>query len=368
MLERLYIHNYKGFVNFELACGPFVFLMGRNGSGKSSVLDVLHALSIVITEGSLEDNFMPDARCRFAEFPRQEFEIHVRRDGKLFQYRLEIELRGIEEQPVLFREELLVDGSPLYLFSDSKVRLYGDDGEEKASFPFDGKKGGLAIVDRTPGDRQLLIFKTWAHHFLLLKLIPSKVNPESRARGEGLDVDGSNFSAWFETEAHADTEKLLHYFKEMGQVLPGFRSINWRPLSKKANLVEVDFQANGTKRSFQLDELSEGELSLLIHYAVLHFGMEWEPTIGFDEPDNYLALAEIEPLLYAIEEAAIKHKAQVFLISHHPEIFDRWARDSARCRYMFKTEDGMFRCRPIDWDNYPHLSPAEVVARGWQDA
>ena len=368
MLERLYIHNYKGFVNFELACGQFVFLMGRNGSGKSSVLEVLQALSIVITEGSLEDNFTPDTRCRFAEYPRQEIQIEVRRGEKLFRYRLEIELRGAGEQPVLFREELLVDGSRLYLFTDGKVVLYSDSGEEKASFPFDGRAGGLAIVDKTPGDRQLLEFKTWARHFLLLKLIPSNVNPESRARGEVLDVDGANFSAWFETEAHADTEKLVDYSKEMTQVLPGFRSINWRPLSKKANLVEVDFQANGTKRSFQLDELSEGELSLLIHYAVLHFGMEWQPTIGFDEPDNYLALAEIEPLLYAIEEAAINHKAQVFLISHHPEIFDRWARDSARSRYMFKTEDGMFRSRTIEWGDYPGLSPSEIVARGWQDA
>ena len=39
MVERLFIHNYKGFVNFGVKFGRTVLLVGKNGSDKSSLLD-----------------------------------------------------------------------------------------------------------------------------------------------------------------------------------------------------------------------------------------------------------------------------------------------------------------------------------------
>lgn len=101
---------------------------------------------------------------------------------------------------------------------------------------------------------------------------------------------------------------------------------------------------------------------------MLYFGIHPGSTLALDEPDNFLALSEIEPFIHALEDAAEKQNAQVFLVSHHPEICDRWARDAERARYFTKTGDGIFRVQPIDWEQYPELSPAEVIARGWQDA
>jgi DNA repair exonuclease SbcCD ATPase subunit len=45
MLKRLYVDNYRCFVNFTLDSQELTLLVGPNGSGKSSVLDVLFALS-----------------------------------------------------------------------------------------------------------------------------------------------------------------------------------------------------------------------------------------------------------------------------------------------------------------------------------
>ena len=42
MLTRIYIDNYRAFVNFEHTFESTQLLMGGNGSGKSSFLDALH--------------------------------------------------------------------------------------------------------------------------------------------------------------------------------------------------------------------------------------------------------------------------------------------------------------------------------------
>ncbi|MBL8211106.1 MAG: ATP-binding protein [Bryobacterales bacterium] len=183
-----------------------------------------------------------------------------------------------------------------------------------------------------------------------------------------MQSSGANFAAWFESAYQADTARLPGYYQRLKQLIPGFRSINWKQQYHAEKVIEVEFMRNGRRDSFQLSELSTGELSLLIHYAILHFGVERHTTLALDEPDNFLSLSEVEPLIYAIEEEVERANAQVFLISHHPEFFDRWAKDPSRARYFERTEQGMFRLKEIDWSRSPGLAPSELIARGWQDA
>jgi predicted ATPase len=44
MLKRLYVDNYKCLVNFTLPLQELTLLLGTNGAGKTSVLDVMFAL------------------------------------------------------------------------------------------------------------------------------------------------------------------------------------------------------------------------------------------------------------------------------------------------------------------------------------
>ena len=50
MIERLYVDNYKCLVNFELELEELTLLLGVNGTGKSSVLDVIVAVRKLLTE------------------------------------------------------------------------------------------------------------------------------------------------------------------------------------------------------------------------------------------------------------------------------------------------------------------------------
>lgn len=58
-------------------------------------------------------------------------------------------------------------------------------------------------------------------------------------------------------------------------------------------------------------------------YSVLHFVADGSVTLCFDEPDNFLALREIQPwLAEVIARTDAQSDTQVLLISHHPEVID----------------------------------------------
>ncbi len=206
MIERIYIHNYKGFVNFEMKCGPFVFLMGGNGSGKSSLLDVLHRLVSLMRDGDLATAFPSDTRFRFGDFPLQQFELGVRLRGVLYRYRLELADRG--GRPIVQREELVDgDGTRLFQFAEGKLSLYNDAGREGTNFPFDPRKGGIAIVEERKENTRLSLFKRWASSFNLLRLNPFGIDKATEPDSSTLKDDGSNFASWFEAAYQGDTAR-----------------------------------------------------------------------------------------------------------------------------------------------------------------
>lgn len=61
MLKKLHIHNYHSLVDFTLELGEQVLLVGSNGSGKSSVWEVLGGLVDLVTRGRSAGEVFPTA-------------------------------------------------------------------------------------------------------------------------------------------------------------------------------------------------------------------------------------------------------------------------------------------------------------------
>ena len=91
VIERVYIHNYKCLVNFELALQETVLLLGANGVGKTAVLDVMFGLRKLLDgEAKITDRvaFHPSTLTRWQALREQVFAIEAMIGGESVIYRL----------------------------------------------------------------------------------------------------------------------------------------------------------------------------------------------------------------------------------------------------------------------------------------
>ncbi|HRA89007.1 MAG TPA: AAA family ATPase, partial [Planctomycetaceae bacterium] len=132
MITSLSIDNYRCFSGFTWTPERLSLLLGENGSGKTSVFDVLDALREIITKGEPTETAFPvESLCKWRADSDglQEFGLGVQGNGGDYQYTLKIEHelpRGIKNR---IKSERL-------LFNAQKV------------FEFDGNGSGASALGR----------------------------------------------------------------------------------------------------------------------------------------------------------------------------------------------------------------------------
>jgi AAA15 family ATPase/GTPase len=112
MIERVYIDNYKCFVNFEIQPQAIQLILGGNGSGKTTFFDVLETVRDFLTEGNTTSQSFPTSTLKAWDKRRtQRFELAIKGNDGIYQYLLEtteddgllpaeIVARGWEMEPV----------------------------------------------------------------------------------------------------------------------------------------------------------------------------------------------------------------------------------------------------------------------------
>ena len=127
MLTRLYAHNYRSLVNFEIEFGRLNVLLGYNGSGKSSTFDVLHALKGFVS-GSLrvEDAFPSGTLSRglARQDDVQRFELELEGNGGRYSYELGIEFNTSRNVQRVIHETLQFNGKPLFRSARGEATLF----------------------------------------------------------------------------------------------------------------------------------------------------------------------------------------------------------------------------------------------------
>jgi predicted ATPase len=149
----------------------------------------------------------------------------------------------------------------------------------------------------------------------------------------------------------------------------GLRALRVVPSSRGGRQLVASFGAGAEDErssSYDLpfDDLSDGQRALIVLYTILQ--AETGEVVCFDEPDNFVALPEIQPWLVALSTSAEAQRRQVFIISHHPEIIDYLAAGGATV--FERVNGGPARIRPLSLDRGIGLKASEILARGWDDA
>jgi predicted ATPase len=194
---------------------------------------------------------------------------------------------------------------------------------------------------------------------------------EAREEEEYPDDHLTNFAGWYSHVIQEQTATLVQLQRSLQQIMDGFDSLDLRKMGRTARVLRAVFSndAGGsppTRQSveFDFDELSDGQKTLIALYTVLYTLVLPGATICLDEPDNFLALFEIQPWLFELSDRIEDVGAQVILISHHPELINLLAPEHGVV--FSRTGLGPVRAEPYRPDSIGKLRPAEQIARGWE--
>ena len=130
-----------------------------------------------------------------------------------------------------------------------------------------------------------------------------------------------NFVGWYRQAAHENMGAISGLFKALGDVLPGFDSISLMTSGENTRALKVAFRRasdDGRLDVYGFGQLSDGQRALLALYCLVFLSSNRRASLFLDEPDNYLALREIQPWLAAVGEHCGNTLEQAVVVSHHP--------------------------------------------------
>lgn len=368
MIKRVYIDNYKSLVNFELPLHDLVLLLGPNGAGKTSVLDVMFGLRRLLSgEAKITDadTFPTSTLTRWQNRDVQVFEVDVVLDGDELRYRLEVEHERTARRARIIQERLESKGKPLFRFELGEVHLHRDDHSPGPVFGADWSESALARVPPRDDNRRLTRFLESMRRVIVCGLYPASFESESSSEDPVLERDARNFASWYRHVLLERQELVPEFTRSVQEVVAGFRGIRMEKVGLDTRALIVMFEQFGQRYELRLDEISDGQRALVALYSLVRLAAGQGYTLFLDEPDNYIALSEIQPWLVGLADACGEAIPQAVLCSHHPELIDYLGSD--RGLVLRSETNGLTVVRPsseLVVDGGLRLS--EAIARGWE--
>lgn len=365
MLKRLYIDNFRCFVNFEYKPERKQLLLGANGSGKSSLLDAILFVKWFINGG--ENHFTQSTRTRWEPRPTQVVELEAELEDRIYQYRMEILYSPEEHLPAVNLERLIVSGTSAFELARGEIRFFSNDGRQSSTLKWKRTESALRLAQQS--NAHVGRFIDWLDTLHCFQVDPYKDVMEERADTEDVfpEYDLANLAPWYRHLLQVNPEANGRFLVALQETLSGFQTLRFSSDEDGVRKLRADFVTEGKKRiTFSLSELSEGQRMLIGLYMILHFVIAKGETVVLDEPDNFVALREIQPWLLAAEDAATENNGQLILISHHPEILNQWAHDyGVQLTRELNGQVAPPRKYKTEYDDV--LRPSQVVARGWEN-
>jgi AAA15 family ATPase/GTPase len=334
MLKEIYIDNYRRFLNSKITFGETVLIAGKNGTGKTTLVELLDKIKRFIVNA--DSTGYVGELVSVADLPRWQktnfgqFETHFILDfsigpnDEMFRYELKIRYFMQILKCCICLEQLSINGEVIYGFelekNENKATASTDYNQDIAYY-VDWAHSGLLIAGRVNGKIQEFIEEV-KNKLYVFTLAPDSVIKKTNTTE--LDISGNNFSRWYSTMLTQNIEtaaNVLNSYKE-------FLSNVGRVFINDKGEFTISEKAEG-KRVFDIgfSELSAGQQKLCIYYALFKMLPDGS-TLIFDEFENHLSPAELQPLYDLAQTEQDERDLQIILASHHRKTLN-WYHDSA---------------------------------------
>lgn len=368
MLTKLYVDNYKCLVNFEYKPDARQLIIGRNGAGKTTVQEVLALLSDFSAFGlPCDGRFLGRTRTRWQDVGAQRFELAVEGNGGSYLYQLKIGEDENSGRPRVQTERLLFNGVLRLEFEGGAFILDEGTGDSAlrghAGSPY---RAMLGAIESVHGTSKLAWFKNWLGCLTQARINPWAMSSRSESESRRPLPDMSNFADWYRHLRLDKGTEVFEAINDLKEAIPGLEALDVKEAGLDVRVVMARMKSKGQKAvDIPLHELSEGQRALIALYMLLHCAVEEDTTLLIDEPDNFIALAEIQPWLMKMLARAEEKNAQLIFVSHHPELLNQLAADGG---VIFDRENGgPTRVKKFDPQSDSGLTPSEIIARGWEN-
>lgn len=368
MLRLLRANNFKCLDGFELRLDGHALLMGLNGSGKSTVVELLDRLRGFWVAGDKSTDCFPGStRTRWGSQQPQAFEIYLETSGHPL--RLRVALGPADQgQPVRIVEED-IEGLDISVHRRGDVPIAFGPGhiiQQQVLVPDELSVLPLVFGKFTQLPGAALAMND-AASFIPFRIEPATMETMAQAPSAVLRFDGRNFSSWLLAHQRYSPNTYQGIARRAADVLKGFVGFEFLPEGDQYRLItrwrstaHSSGGPNGATRSYDMGELSDGQRLILVLSALVEIAGQRELAMILDEPDNYVALQEIQPLLLSLMDLST---LQLIVVSHHPEVIDLMAKDYG---YVLAREDDQGPVRVKRWQAPPGtmLPASELVSRG----
>lgn len=331
MLQRLYIHNYRTFQNFELKMGDThsTLLIGRNGAGKSSVARILRLFQAIGRGNNrLKDLVNPREFFGGKSISPMRLELEALVQGHAFRYVLALELPENFKELRVLEERLERDGEPIYQREQAQVSLRRQEALPLADARFlvDWHLVALSIIQEHSTSDPIHIFKTWLARMVVLAPAPDRMKAESGDKTLWLESSAGNITDWLAgvlSQYPAAYSTISDYLQS---VMPDLHDFLYEDLGQESRRLLVRFaQRDQGTLSLSFDQLSDGEKCFFLCAVILAANRHYGPLLCFwDEPDNYLSLAEVSHFIMALRRG-FEGQGQILMTSHNEESIRRFS-------------------------------------------
>jgi predicted ATPase len=331
MIQRLYVNNFRCLENFELSLSgmPSALLIGKNGSGKSAVGLALEILQRIARGTNRVGELLGPADLAWgrSDAPLR-IEIETKLGGSCFHYQLAFELPSGFKELRVAQENLSVDGSEVYSRDRAQVSLSGAAEEGRAKFRVDWHLVALPIIQARSEADAHHVFRSWLAHMLILAPVPSRITGDSERSSLMPNREVTNFGEWFSgvlTHAPASYSEIDGYLRG---AMPDLKDVKNPVIAKDARSLSVQFQQDAGSLSLPFGLLSDGEKCFFIAALVIASSHAYGPILCYwDEPDNYLSLAEVGQFVMALRRS-FQSKGQLIVTSHNPEAIRQFSNEN----------------------------------------